>query len=91
MKKLSGKENNAIIPPGTKISNTVEDVNKGKRNSMWWAFAIFLSTIPIFFFVGNKQLEKEDLIFIENLILSEDAGSGEFGSRSEYFRLPILC
>lgn len=49
---------------------------------MWWAFAIFLSTIPIFFFVGNKQLEKEDLIFIENLILSEDAGSGWSGGKS---------
>lgn len=49
---------------------------------MWWAFVISLITIPIFIFVVNTQLTNEDLISIENLILSEDAESGRSGGKS---------
>ena len=51
----------------------MEDFNKSKRVSLWWAFVIFLITIPIFHFVDNKQFTDGDLTTINNIVLAEDS------------------
>ena len=60
----------------------MDDVNKGKRNSMWWIFAISLATIPLFIFFDNKQLTEDNLVTIDSLILSEDSQYDPGGGKS---------
>lgn len=49
---------------------------------MWWAFAVSLITIALFFFFDNKQLKNEDLTSIDNLILSENSQYDPGGGKS---------
>lgn len=57
---------------------------------MWWALAISLILIPVFIFFENTQITNEDLVAIENLILSEnseyDSGGGKSGAPALKFR-----
>ncbi|HEX6170801.1 MAG TPA: hypothetical protein VFZ33_13970 [Chitinophagaceae bacterium] len=60
----------------------MNDFNKSKRNLMWWAFVIFLVTIPLFYFFDWKHLNESDLTTIDNLVLSEDAHYDPGGGKS---------
>jgi hypothetical protein len=51
----------------------LDDVNKSKRISMWWLFAISLITIPFFIYFDNRQIAESDLARVDKLILSRDS------------------
>jgi hypothetical protein len=57
---------------------------------MWWLFAIYLITIPLFNLFDNDQLTENDLVTIDNLILSKNAekdpGGGKYSRPSLQFR-----
>lgn len=49
---------------------------------MWWVFAISLITIPLIHFFDIKEISKDDLATIDNLILSEDSQYDPGGGKS---------